>query len=231
MLAALVERLVLQGGAVTILSALLLKRAHLVQGILDRVVLLAGHIWGLSSLASYSLAACKFQIKIDARSKLVNVYSILGALIDIGCGRHKAIVAGSGAQRAAGRRAQLAELCISLSPAGAVQFGADTLGLDIAARLSSALKFVNVDGLGPALERLVGRRCLLHLRVALAHELGSASDIRFSLFTIENGGVILEYLDLLLLSSFGPHLLVRLAPSLDHLHMKLVVGTDHGKRL
>jgi hypothetical protein len=93
------------------------------------------------------------------------------------------------------------------------------------------LQLIHIDGLGPALESLISRGRLLHLRITFTHKLGRPSDIRFGLFTIQNGRIVLEYLDLLL-AALGTHLLVRLATSvLDHLHVQLVVRPNDGERL
>ena len=90
-------------------------RIHWIKRILNLFVLLSAHILRLiwhSCVVAWT-TWCKFQIEIDSRSKLINIYCILRWLINIGCGSHKSIIAWAQTHCWPHCRAELSKLSIA----------------------------------------------------------------------------------------------------------------------
>ena len=95
--------------AMSILWRWLFKRSHLVQCILNGIILFLRHVCWLTTcwISLYSLSICKFQIEIDSLSKLVNIDCIFRALINVcSCG-NKSIIAWSCSKWASCRSSEL----------------------------------------------------------------------------------------------------------------------------
>ena len=78
----------------SILLRLVLERSHLIQSVLNCIILLSRHISRLSTncISWDTLTICKFEIKIDTLTKLVNIDCIFGTLINIGSCCDKSII-------------------------------------------------------------------------------------------------------------------------------------------
>jgi len=215
----------------SILLRLILKRSHLIQSVLNCIILLSRHIGRLSSCCTSrnTLSISEFEIKINTLSKLVNIYCIFGTLINVGSCCHKSVITWPWAKCTTGSGPKITKLSIAYSSSGTAKFCSNWLWLHITCWLSSSLQFVNVDCLCPTLASSVCWGSLSNIWVPFTHELRGWVDIRL-FFVIQNRRIVLE--DLLILAIFGVHLFLALPSTiLDNLHVQLIISSDNAQWL
>jgi hypothetical protein len=101
----------------SILLRLILKRSHLIQSVLNCIILLSRHIGRLSTCCTSrnALSICEFEIKINTLSKLVNIDCIFGTLINVGSCCYKSIITGAWAKCATGSSPEVTKLSVAYS--------------------------------------------------------------------------------------------------------------------
>lgn len=102
-IATVFETFFFKRGAMPLLSV---YGIHWIKGILDLLILLSAHVLGLSILTDRtrngwlsSNTSWKFKVEIDTGSKLVDVDSVFGRLVNVCCSSHEPIIAWTCAHR------------------------------------------------------------------------------------------------------------------------------------